>query len=151
MLAKQGEEYAAYVARIGMAAAKIDENAFDTADSLLAACLPAAGDEDLRNWEWGYLKRLRQSRRELSGATGAVTLRGLRAGWQVVRHRGRRRSGASLGSRHRPAHGAIDHGGAVHAVAVSPDGQIIATAGADGHRANSPTPPTAECSTPGGA
>ena len=58
LAAKQGEEYAAYVARIGMTAAKIDENAFDTAESLLAACEPQGGESDLRNWEWGYLKRL---------------------------------------------------------------------------------------------
>ena len=56
--AKQGEEYAAYVARIGMASAKIDENAFDAAESLLAACQPVDRQTDMRNWEWGYLKRL---------------------------------------------------------------------------------------------
>ncbi len=52
--ARHGEERAAYVARIGMAAAKIEENAFDTATALLADCQPA----ELRDWEWGYLKRL---------------------------------------------------------------------------------------------
>src|SRR5262249_1939132 len=34
------EELAAYGARIGMAAAKVEENAFDTADRLLADCKP---------------------------------------------------------------------------------------------------------------
>lgn len=48
--AKQAEEYEAYVAQIGLAAAKIDENAFDSARQILSECQP-----DLRNWEWGRL------------------------------------------------------------------------------------------------
>ncbi len=51
--AKQAEEYQAYVARIGLAAAQIDGNAFDSAENLLAEC-----PEDLRDWEWGRLKFL---------------------------------------------------------------------------------------------
>lgn len=51
--AKQAEEYAAYVARIGLAYAKIEENAFDRAAELLAQCNP-----DLRHWEWGRLMQL---------------------------------------------------------------------------------------------
>jgi WD40 repeat protein/serine/threonine protein kinase len=49
-LAKQQEEYEAYIARIGLAAAKIDENAFGSARLLLSGCKP-----ELRNWEWGRL------------------------------------------------------------------------------------------------
>jgi WD40 repeat protein len=52
-LAKAGEEYEAYVARIGLAAAKIDENAFGSARELLQGCKP-----ELRNWEWGRLSYL---------------------------------------------------------------------------------------------
>ncbi len=131
VLAKQGEEYAAYVARIGMAAAKIDENAFDTADSLLAACLPADGEADLRDWEWGYLKRLGQ-RGVSFPATGAVRSVAfapdgssfVTAGDDGQAHVWDRATG-------KPQR-AIDHGGEIHAVAVSPDGQKIATAGANG-------------------
>jgi hypothetical protein len=43
-------EYEAYGALIAMAAAKIDENAFDQARQALAACQP-----DLRGWEWRRL------------------------------------------------------------------------------------------------
>lgn len=51
--AKENEEYEAYTARIGLASAKIEENAFDVAQELLDACL-----EKHRNWEWGRLKHL---------------------------------------------------------------------------------------------
>lgn len=51
--AKEREEYEAYVARIGLAAAKIDENAFDVALETLEQC-PVR----LRNWEWGRLMHL---------------------------------------------------------------------------------------------
>jgi len=43
-------EYEAYIALVGLAAAKIEENAFDRAVDLLEQC-PA----ELRNWEWGRL------------------------------------------------------------------------------------------------
>src|SRR5262249_16615893 len=66
--AQKREELAAYGARIGMAAAKVEENAFDTADRLLADCKPAG----LRNWEWGYLKRLSSQGMNLK-AGGTVT------------------------------------------------------------------------------
>ncbi|NEU36036.1 hypothetical protein GN156_35875, partial [bacterium LRH843] len=36
--AKEAEEYEAYIARIGLAAAKIEENAFDVAIELLEQC-----------------------------------------------------------------------------------------------------------------
>ena len=52
-VARQAEEYGAYVARIGLAAAKIEENAFDRAHAILQECPPA-----LRNWEWGRLNYL---------------------------------------------------------------------------------------------
>jgi WD40 repeat protein len=51
--AKEAEEYAAYVARIGLTKAKIDEGAFDRAAELLAQCPP-----ELRGWEWGRLNYL---------------------------------------------------------------------------------------------
>ncbi len=51
--AKQAEEYEAYIAQIGLANAKINENAFDSAQQLLDASQP-----DLRNWEWGRLTHM---------------------------------------------------------------------------------------------
>jgi WD40 repeat protein/tRNA A-37 threonylcarbamoyl transferase component Bud32 len=51
--AKKLEEYESYVAKIGLAASKIEENAFGRAASLLAEC-----PESLRNWEWGRLQYL---------------------------------------------------------------------------------------------
>ncbi len=51
--AKHAEEYGAYVARIGLASAKIEENAFERARAILQECPPA-----LRNWEWGRLNYL---------------------------------------------------------------------------------------------
>jgi len=52
-LAREAEEYQAYIARIGLADAKIRENAFDAAILILKDC-PA----HLRNWEWGRLMHL---------------------------------------------------------------------------------------------
>ncbi len=52
-LAQQAEQYQAYIARIGLADAKIRENAFDAAIAILKDC-PA----HLRNWEWGRLMHL---------------------------------------------------------------------------------------------
>jgi WD40 repeat protein/tRNA A-37 threonylcarbamoyl transferase component Bud32 len=51
--AQREQEYEAYVAGIGAAAARIDDNAFDRAKELLARC---AGH--LRDWEWGRLMHL---------------------------------------------------------------------------------------------
>ncbi len=54
-LATQAEEYEAYIAQIGLANAKINDNAYDYALELLDASKP-----DLRNWEWGRLTHLCQ-------------------------------------------------------------------------------------------
>jgi len=51
--AQKKEEYGAYIARIGLASAKIEENAFDLAIALLDECPPY-----LRDWEWGRLMHL---------------------------------------------------------------------------------------------
>ncbi|TWU24730.1 WD40 domain-containing protein [Bythopirellula polymerisocia] len=68
--AKQAEEYEAYIARIGLANAKIDENAFDRAATLLENCSP-----ELINWEWGrlsYLCNLSDDSWQLGGPVEAV-------------------------------------------------------------------------------
>jgi WD40 repeat protein/serine/threonine protein kinase len=51
--AKKAEEYEGYIAEIGLANAKINDNAFDFAKQLLAQSNPG-----LRNWEWGRLAYL---------------------------------------------------------------------------------------------
>ncbi|WP_442484113.1 protein kinase domain-containing protein [Aeoliella sp. SH292] len=55
LIARDREAYEAYIAGIGLAAAKIDENAYDFARELLDAS-PA----ERRNWEWGRLGYLCQ-------------------------------------------------------------------------------------------
>jgi WD40 repeat protein len=62
--AKQLEQYAGYIARIGLAAARIDENAFDNARELLEGC-----ERPLRHWEWGRLLYLCE--RSLRSVTAA--------------------------------------------------------------------------------
>lgn len=51
--ARKQEEYETYIAKIGLAAAKIEENAFDHALALINECPP-----HLRHWEWGRLNYL---------------------------------------------------------------------------------------------
>lgn len=54
--ARKAEAYEAYVARIGSAAARIEENAHDQARILLQQCQPqTADDTDHRGWEWQRL------------------------------------------------------------------------------------------------
>jgi WD40 repeat protein len=52
---RKNTEYEAYIALVGLAAAKIEENAFDRAVELLKLCQP-----ERRNWEWGRLMYLCQ-------------------------------------------------------------------------------------------
>lgn len=51
--AREAEQYKSYIAKIGLAAAKVEENAFSDAQDLLLQCPPG-----LRNWEWGRLMYL---------------------------------------------------------------------------------------------
>ena len=129
--AKEAEEYEAYVARIGLAAAKIRENSFDEASRLLEQCRPSQpGERDLRNWEWGRLMHLcGQSDRTFDagvpldaialspdGASFAV------GGWNGTAQVWEIASGKLLH--------VLPHGGsgiAVSAIAFSPDGKYIAT------------------------
>ncbi|MEZ5940535.1 MAG: protein kinase [Planctomycetaceae bacterium] len=49
----EARQYQAYIARIGLASAKVEENAFDVAEGILDESPKA-----LRNWEWGRLRHL---------------------------------------------------------------------------------------------
>ena len=123
--AKESEEYEAYVARIGLAAEKIEENAFREALALLDAC-PA----EMRHWEWGrlrYLCDLSQRVFDLGAPVDAVCYspegdRFATGDWNgnlILRNTN---SGDKIWN--------VKIGRYVHAVAFSPDGSIVA-AGTD--------------------
>ena len=121
--AQKKEEYEAYIARIGLAAAKIEENAFEQAKALLQAC-PA----ELRDWEWGRLMHLcTQEVREFDAQQpiDAVAFshdgkRFVTGGWGGTARIWDVESGKQLL--------AIPTGGQyVFAVAFSPDGKHVAT------------------------
>lgn len=128
-IAKQKEEYEAYIAQIGLAAAKIQENAFDTARELLLNCKPA-----LRNWEWGRLMHLCSQSSRTFKADPPVPLDALAVspdgqwfatgGWDGAARIWHRQTGQV---RH-----VLQHSGLyVHAVAFSPDSRLLATGGDD--------------------
>ncbi|MEX2317580.1 MAG: protein kinase [Pirellulales bacterium] len=124
--AKKVEEYESYVARIGLTAAKINDNAFQFADMLLQQCKP-----EMRNWEWGRLKHLTQ----LSAATwptaaqvdavayspdGKSVASADRGGKLIVRD-------AATGQ----VRYQIPHGQYVSSVAYSSDGRLLASGSSD--------------------
>lgn len=126
-LAKRKEEYEAYIAEIGLAAAKINENAFQSARELLNNCQPR-----LRNWEWGRLMYLcSQSVSTIPARapldTLAVSPDGTLAatgGWDGVARIWNLSTGELVKE--------FPHGGLyVHSVAFSPDGQTLATGSDD--------------------
>ncbi|HEX3998170.1 MAG TPA: protein kinase [Pirellulales bacterium] len=125
--AKKAEEYQAYVARIGLAAAQIDGNAFDTAEQLLNDCPQA-----MRDWEWGRLRFL--STQSVQDYPGQVPVDSV-----AFDHEGKRFVSGSWDGEVRVwdvASGkvlrSIPYGGLyVHAVAFSPDDSLIAAGGND--------------------
>ena len=121
--AERLQKYEAYIAKIGLAAAKIDENSFDRAVALLNEC-PA----ELCNWEWGRLMHLCTRDVKAFDAQQPVDAvayspegnRFATAGWGGVVRIWDAASGEQSA--------AISTGGEfVFAVAFSPDGQYLAT------------------------
>ncbi|HEY3395419.1 MAG TPA: WD40 repeat domain-containing protein, partial [Lacipirellulaceae bacterium] len=124
--AKEAEEYESYVAQIGLASAKIDENAYDYALEMLEESQPG-----LRNWEWGRLVHLCRLSTPFNtggpvqavayapdgksfatgGLNGEVAIRNAATG--AVRH-------------------STKHDQAVLTMAYSPDGRYLATGMNDG-------------------
>src|SRR5262249_48248562 len=129
--AKRGQEYSAYIARIGMANAKVDENAFDTAESLLAACLPAEGNDDLRDWEWGHLRRICRQGKDYkaNGTVSAVAFAPDRSWFVTAGEDGQAHVWDRATDGRRPS---VDHGSYIRSVAVSPDSKSLAVAGDSG-------------------
>ncbi len=124
--AKKAEEYEAYVAQIGLAAAKIDENAYDYALQLLNESQP-----ELRNWEWGrlyHLCNLGVGTYDAAGPVDAVVyspdgksiVTGDRSGKVTVRD-------AQSGE----VRFEVPHGPYTLSVAYSSDGKRIASGGSD--------------------
>jgi WD40 repeat protein/serine/threonine protein kinase len=125
--AKKAEEYEAYVAQIGLASAKINDNAYDFASKLLVD-----SQEDLRNWEWGRLMHLSELSRgnfRTAGRVAAISFspdgrqiaEGDLNGTVTIRdaHDGRKLYSTK-------------HGQYVLTVAYSPNGRFLATGSSDG-------------------
>ena len=92
--AKEAEEYEAYVARIGLANAKIEENAFDRAATLLDECNP-----ELKDWEWGRLGLSVQFERQDLAGCGTGRVGRVLSRWATVRQRRSRWQSTHLESR----------------------------------------------------
>ncbi len=127
LVAKRAEEYEAYVAQIGLASAKVDDNAFGEAERLLKGC---QGSE-FRGWEWGRLWYLCQQSIKTFPAQGPVESVAFGPGGRRVLFGswdGTARL-VDIASGNKPL--TVSHGGFVHAVAFAHSGRLFATAGND--------------------
>jgi WD40 repeat protein/serine/threonine protein kinase len=124
---RERAEYQAYVALIGLAAAKIDENAFGTARQLLEQCPPR-----LRHWEWNRLSYMcRLSVQDYAVGSPVETLalapdgRFFTGGWNGLARLWDQQSGQLAGEF---SAGDLNF---VYAGAVSPDGKLAAVGTSD--------------------
>ncbi|HEY1066963.1 MAG TPA: WD40 repeat domain-containing protein, partial [Pirellulales bacterium] len=126
-IARDEAEYEGYIAKIGLAAAKIDQNSFLYADELLESCRPT-----LRHWEWGRIKYL------LRRDDGSFPHRGpVEAA--VYSPDAKTIFTASLDGRavqwdagSKKQVNQFPHGGPIWSLALTADGSRLATGGADG-------------------
>jgi WD40 repeat protein len=124
-------EYSAYIAQIGLAAARVEENAFGEVEPLLDKC-----PKELRNWEWGRLKfvcgRATHTYRPAGEAAPVDSIAFDTKGQRFV-------SGSWDGkvrvwqiNRPDSPEAELKYGASyVHAVAFSPDGEHVAIGGND--------------------
>ena len=136
--AREVARYEAYIARIGLAAAKIEENAFGTARELLLKCKPTPkelqdpdgpAEADLRDWEWRRLMYLCElSKRVYRGPNKINALAIDTPGTRFVRG-GENGMAEIVDLESADVLQSFDVGTAtVNAVAYSPDGRWVATA-----------------------
>ncbi len=125
--AKEAEEYQSYIARIGLADARIRENAFDTAMQILNEC-----PERLRNWEWGRLMHLCTLSKGSFDNGAPVDAVAVAPGGGLFVTGGWNGEAVVWDSVSGKAVKRLKHEGLyVHAVAYSPDGKWIATGSND--------------------
>jgi len=128
--AKEAQAYEAYVARIGLAAAKIEENSFAAARDLLATCEKVTPEHC--KWEWGRLKFLCDQGEHLDANVPLQAIDVSRDASRIVSGGWRGAVNVwTIGSDEEPV--AIQHDAAtfVNAVAFSPNGKLVATGSND--------------------
>jgi WD40 repeat protein/serine/threonine protein kinase len=129
--AKQAEEYESYVARIGLAAAKVNDNAYGYAAELLRQSIPSGPDDrDFRNWEWGRLAYLCQLSAAVFDAAGPVDAVAFAPDGRSIASAdwGGKLMIRDLGTGQVRE---VPHGQYVSCVDFSPDGRLIATGSSD--------------------
>jgi WD40 repeat protein len=137
--AQQTAEHRLYFNRIALAHQAWRGYQAGQADRLLKECVPAAGRDDLRSWEWHYLRRLCDAA-QLTLTEHTHSVRGV-----AFSHDGRLLASctgewrgeqpgevlvwdAATGNR---LHTLLGHEKAVYNVAFAPDGRLLASAGFD--------------------
>jgi hypothetical protein len=128
--ARASETYRGYVSKIGLAAAQIDSNSFTQAFSTLRECPP-----NHRGWEWGRLNYLCHQGRDAFDAKHRLEAVALAPDGQTMvtaAADGELRSWNLLTLNEQGS--AWRHGGPVRALAFSPDGRWLISAGGDAAR-----------------
>lgn len=82
--AQKAQAYQSYIAQIGLAAAKIDENAFDSAIEILKQLRKDPATQQHLNWEWGRLWYLCQQSRTFDAKQPTIAVAVSRDGKRFV-------------------------------------------------------------------